>query len=298
MPQNPTHNSLLWYGEQIPTLRPLGLVVPNPGRQDHTNNATVQNLVADVTQHIQAFMITTSAQKPDFPAIKTVTELIKAVSTTIKRIEASVIAANLTRVEGETPEHRYYAWKFFPVPLYGRQIQNRWLRRYAEQGLSAVVDMMHSRDNDLLEVTLTQAFADAVLPKFRRLYGQIAVDLFNKDPALAFAEGFSLTNDDVKNYDPAKFIPEVLVNSTLPRDPALVFTNYELGEVLQGVEAPLLPAGMNPFPNSFPEPFSSDTRNLPISSNAASQGGTANTSAAAGGGSIGAGGPNSIPTVQ
>ncbi len=176
--------------------------------------------------------------------------MVKSVDYLVKQIKSRTIESNSVRPEGEDPTQRYYAWKLYPVPIYGEHIRNNKMRAYAITMLNVAQDMMFHGDNEVLEKTLTVPFRDEMLMHMESLYSMIAVDHLNVEPEVAFAADFKITNEHIIAYKPEENLPKILTEDHRPLNPAHQYTSAQFQTVLQGVMAPDLPPKMNPFPNS------------------------------------------------
>ncbi len=269
--QATAHESLLWYGEGIPTLAPLGLAIPNPANRTHTQNAKIQQWVALTMQNLQSLMFGVDAMRTEAISVETATNIHRAVLTAINYLESRVKAPNEIRNEPSNANVAFVPWVFYPVPLYGQQVVNPKMKEYANLIMFALADAMQHADNGLSN-TITDSFVNRVLPWLREVYTGLAVDFFNVPSATAKAAGFIITQQMVESYQPLQNLGQIVSPYTLPTNPSLIFTKTQLAPVTSGIPSTDLPANMRPWPASIPFPTMLSGPPLPASTQGSDQG--------------------------
>jgi len=89
----------------------------------------------------------------------------------------------------------------------------------------------------------------------KRVYTNMAIELFQKDKAVAEADGFMLTDADFAAYNPALFFTSVEMTDTVPRLDR-VFTEDRLAVLRQGIPITQLPATVQPWPVNLVDAYS------------------------------------------
>lgn len=282
-----TTDSFLWYGENIPTIRDMGFVVPNPSIRTHTSNTTILQWVADVLRMTQAIMLTRDVLTPSKIKVELATEIAKRVKQSIMWLQARVTPDNAALLEPRGGEISANAWIFYPVPLMGPQVKQTNLRGYAISMLNAVTEAMSHEDNRYT-MSVSEDFATRCTRFLRSVYTMNAVDNFGISPTVARAEGFEITQEHITAYTLADSVSGPLASVyTLPV-PQWSFTNDQLSVITGGLASSELPV-MRPYPSGVPAPVPLPTTPLPLST-----GTTVNVPAA---GASAAGGATTTGTV-
>jgi hypothetical protein len=90
-------------------------------------------------------------------------------------------------------------FRVFPVPFF--LVRNPFMRRWAELVLMSLAEaMQHTENRKSLEIST--AFAGQVGQYIRRVYTNMAIELFGKTREVATADGFALTDADFAAYNP------------------------------------------------------------------------------------------------
>ena len=136
------------------------------------------------------------------------------------------------------------------VPNYATVFSHRpeVMRRWAELILMSLAEaMQHTENRRSLEIST--AFAGQVGQYVRRVYINMAIELFGKTRAEATADGFALTDTDFAAYNPGDFFTQTEMVDTVPRLDR-VFTEDRLDVLAEGLPVTELPE-LKPWPTNL-----------------------------------------------
>jgi hypothetical protein len=122
------------------------------------------------------------------------------------------------------------------------------MRRWAELILMSLAEaMQHKKNRKSLEIST--AFAGQVGQYIKRVYINMAIELFGKTRAVAVADGFVLTDADFAAYNPGDFFTQTEMVDTVPRLDR-VFTEDRLEVLAEGLPVTDLPE-LKPWPTNL-----------------------------------------------
>jgi hypothetical protein len=137
-------------------------------------------------------------------------------------------------------------FRVFPVPFF--LVRNQFMRRWAELILMSLAEaMQHTENRKSLEIST--AFAGQVGQYIKRVYINMAIELFGKSRAVATADGFALTDADFAAYNPGDFFTQTEMVDTVPRLDR-VFTEDRLEVLAEGLAVTELPE-LKPWPTNL-----------------------------------------------
>ena len=124
----------------------------------------------------------------------------------------------------------------------------QFMRRWAELILMSLAEaMQHTENRKSLEIST--AFAGQVGQYIRRVYINMAIELFGKTREQATADGFALTDADFAAYNPGDFFTQTEMVDTVPRLDR-VFTEDRLELLAEGIAVTELPE-LRPWPTNL-----------------------------------------------
>jgi hypothetical protein len=135
--------------------------------------------------------------------------------------------------------------------------------------------MQHTENRKSLEIST--AFAGTVGQYIKRVYINMAIELFGKTRAEATADGFALTDADFAAYNPGDFFTQTEMVDTVPRLDR-VFTEDRLDVLAEGIPVTELPE-LHPWPTNLTNLYASLRSDSTIGS--AASGATRSSAAAA-----------------
>src|SRR3989304_671150 len=133
-------------------------------------------------------------------------------------------------------------FRVYPVPYF--KVRNPFMRRWAALVLVSLAEAMQHTENRK-EMEISTAFAGQVGQYIRRLYENMAIELFGKTREEAQTEGFVLTDADFSAYNPGVFFTQTEMVDTVPRLDR-VFTEDRLELLAEGIPVPPVPAHPGP----------------------------------------------------
>lgn len=134
-------------------------------------------------------------------------------------------------------------FRVYPVPYF--KVRNTFMRRWCGQILMSLAEAMQDTENRK-EVEISTRFAGTVGQYLKRVYTNMAIELFGKTREVALADGFVLTDEDFNNYNPEAFFTSTEMVDTVPRLDR-VFTEDRLEVLAEGLPITQLPV-LKPWP--------------------------------------------------
>jgi len=168
-------------------------------------------------------------------------------------------------------------FRVYPVPYF--KVRNPFLRRWAALVLVSLAEAMQHTENRK-EMEISTAFAGQVGQYIRRLYENMAIELFGKTREVAQTDGFVLTDADFSAYNPGVFFTQTEMVDTVPRLDR-VFTEDRLELLAEGIPITQLPANLGPWPTNLTNLYEGLRTNSTIAGGAASASGSSTRPAAA-----------------
>ncbi|HVT27428.1 MAG TPA: hypothetical protein VHE81_05360, partial [Lacipirellulaceae bacterium] len=170
-------------------------------------------------------------------------------------------------------------FRVFPVPFF--LVRNQFMRRWSELILISLAEaMQHTENRKSMEISTN--FAGQVGQYIKRVYINMAIELFGKTRDQAAADGFILTDADFTAYNPAAFFTQTEMVDTVPRFDR-VFTEDQLAVLAEGIPVTELPE-MQPWPTNLSLYYSATRTDSTIAggtTTSTTNGTTSTTSAAA-----------------
>ena len=114
--------------------------------------------------------------------------------------------------------------------------------------MSLAEAMQHTENRKSMEIST--AFAGQVGQYIKRVYINMAIELFGKTASVASADGFVLTDADFAAYNPGDFFTQTEMVDTVPRLDR-VFTEDRLELLAEGIPVTELPASLQPWPTNL-----------------------------------------------
>jgi hypothetical protein len=165
-------------------------------------------------------------------------------------------------------------FRVFPVPYF--LVRNQFMRRWAELILISLAEaMQHTENRKSMEIST--AFAGQVGQYLKRVYTNMAIELFGKTRAEANADGFALSDADFAAYNPGDFFTQTEMVDTVPRLDR-VFTEDRLEVLAEGIPVTELPE-LRPWPTNLTTHYASTRTDATIGGGSASVGNVAAASA-------------------
>jgi hypothetical protein len=237
-------DAVLWYN--VGEFGRAGYAVPNWSNDVGSLNPQVLDWTHLVGRNLFHIMHHEDADLRIPPSINTVKRIHKLY------IRAGNILAGRAVPPGENNMEVLHArpagevFRVFPVPFF--LVRNQFMRRWAELILISLAEaMQHTENRKSMEIST--AFAGQVGQYLKRVYTNMAVELFGKTRAEASADGFALSDAEFSAYNPGDFFTQTEMVDTVPRLDR-VFTEDRLEALSEGISVTELPE-LHPWPTNL-----------------------------------------------
>jgi hypothetical protein len=237
-------DAVLWYN--VGEFGKAGYAVPNWSNDVGSLNPQILDWTYLVGRNLFHIMHHEDADLRIPPSINTVKRIHKLY------IRAANILAGRAVPPGENNMEVIHArpagevFRVFPVPFF--LVRNQFMRRWAELILMSLAEaMQHTENRKSLEIST--AFAGQVGQYIRRVYLNMAIELFGKTRIEAGVDGFALTDADFAGYNPGNFFTQTEMVDTVPRLDR-VFTEDRLEVLAEGLAVTGLP-DLTPWPTNL-----------------------------------------------
>jgi hypothetical protein len=268
-------DAVLWYN--VGEFGKTGYAVPNWSNDIGSLNPQILDWTYLVGRNLFHIMHHEDADLRIPPSINTAKRIHKLY------IRAGNILAGRAVPPGENNMEVLHArpagevFRVFPVPFF--LVRNQFLRRWAELILISLAEaMQHTENRKSMEIST--AFAGQVGQYLRRVYTNMAVELFGKTRSEAAADGFALTDADFAAYNPGDFFTQTEMVDTVPRLDR-VFTEDRLDMLAEGIPVSELPE-LHPWPTNLTLHYAATRTDATMSGAGLSSGATARGGSSAG----------------
>jgi len=235
-------DAILWYN--VEEFGKCGYAVPNWSDDIGTLNPTIAELVRLVGQNVFNIMHHEDADLTVPPSVNTLKRVHKLYLRVASILAGRSIPPGQNNMETEHVRPAGEVFILYPCPFFN--VRNRYMYQWAMWAMMMQSEMMQHTENRK-EIEISTTFAGDVGQYPRRIYTNMAIELFQKPKDVAEAPGFALTDDDFNAYNPAAFFTSVEMTDTVPRLDR-VFTEDRLAILRQGIPVTQLPACVQPWP--------------------------------------------------
>ena len=268
-------DAILWYN--VGVFGEAGYAVPNWSNDVGSLNPQILDWTDLVGRNLFHIMHHEDADLRIPPSINSLKRVHKLY------LRAANILAGRAVPPGENNMEVHHArpagevFRVYPVPYF--KVRNPFLRRWAALVLVSLAEAMQHTENRK-EMEISTAFAGQVGQYIRRLYENMAIELFGKTREVAQTDGFVLTDADFSAYNPGVFFTQTEMVDTVPRLDR-VFTEDRLELLAEGIPITQLPANLGPWPTNLTNLYEGLRTNSTIAGGAASASGSSTRPAAA-----------------
>lgn len=237
-------DAVLWYN--VGEFGDLGYAVPNPSDDVGTLNPTISDLVETVGRNLFHIMHHEDVDMRVPPSINTIRRVHRLYIRFGQILEARAVPHGKNRFEADHVQPAGDIFLLFPVPYF--KVRNPFIKRWAELIMMMLSEAMQHTENRLT-MEVTDTFAGQMGAFMRRVYINLATELFGITREEAEADGFILTEEQLTNYDPSQFFT---YTEMVDRVPHLghVFTEDRLGVLADGIPITSLPE-LKPWPTNL-----------------------------------------------
>jgi len=273
-------DAILWYN--VGKFGDLGYAVPNFSNDVGSLNPTIINFTNMIGQNLFAIMHHEDVDLRTPPSINTIRRVHKLYLRFGQLINARAVPPEKNNLEPIHIQPAGDTFKVYPIPYF--RMRNRFLQEWAGLAMMALAEaMQHSENAKAMEISTK--FAADIGKYFKRLYRNMAADLFGKTPDQLSQEGFILTEADLGGYDPSKFFTSTEMVDTVPHL-GHRFTEDRLGVLREGIVVTSLPE-LTPWPTNLTSHYNTNREFRDANQDAdATSDGTENAPASAGGGPV------------
>lgn len=238
-------DAILWY--KVGIFGDAGYAVPNWSNDIGSLNPTILDWVQLVGRNLFHIMHHEDVDLRIPPSRNTLERVHKLYLRAGSILAGRAVPAGERNMEVQHVRPAGEVFRVFPVPFF--KVRNPFLRRWAELVLISLAEAMQHTENRK-EMEISTAFAGQVGQYLRRVYENMAIELFGKQRAEAMASGFVLTEADFAAYNPSEFFTATEMVDTVPRlDRVLTEDRLEL--LAEGIPVTQLPADLAPWPTNL-----------------------------------------------
>lgn len=205
------NDAFLWYN--VGEWAEHGLAVPNYGNDLTSQNDTIRNLTEVVGRNLQAIMFHPDSRLRTPPSINTLTRLHKLCTRARSILAGRAVAPSTPNLE---PAHALPSpeqFLVFPAPYF--RVRNTWLKQYAGLALLCLTEAMQHQEN-ARPIEISTTFAGHVGQYLHRIYRLMSTELFRVPLAEAEKLDFTLSDEQLKSYNPGQWFTQTEMIDTVP----------------------------------------------------------------------------------
>jgi len=234
-------DAILWYN--VGDFGDLGYAVPNFSNDVGTLNPQIFDFCNLVGQNLFGLMHHEDVDMRTPPSINTLRRVHKLYVRAGKILEGRAVPPGKLNMETLHVNPGGEVFRVYPVPYF--KVRSDYMRRWAGLILVMLAEAMQHTENRK-ETEISTSFAGLMDQYLRRVYVNMAVELFGKGVDAAQSPGFLLTDEELAAYDPTKFFTGTELVDTVP-SLSQVFTEDRLRVLREGVPTTTLP-NLQPWP--------------------------------------------------
>jgi hypothetical protein len=238
-------DAVLWYN--VGVFGEAGYAVPNPSNDVGSLNPQVLDWVDLVGRNLFYLMHHEDVDLRVPPSINTCKRVHKLYLRAAAILSGRAVPPGQDNMEAHHSRPAGEAFRVYPIPYF--KVRNPFLRRWSGLVLVSLAEAMQHTENRK-EMEISTAFAGQVGQYLKRVYTNMAIELFGKTREQAWAPGFVLTDADLASYNPAAFFTSTEMVDTVPRLDR-VFTEDRLELLAEGIPVTELPANLGPWPTNL-----------------------------------------------
>ncbi len=267
-------DAVLWYN--VGVFGEAGYAVPNWSNDFGSLNPQILDWVQLVGRNLFYIMHHEDADLRTPPSINTCKRIHKLYLRAANVLAGRAVPPGENNMEIQHSRPAGEVFRVFPVPYF--KVRNPFLRRWAGLILVSLAEAMQHTENRK-ELEISTAFAGQVGQYLRRVYQNLAIELFGKTRDEAAVNGFKLTDAELAAYNPAAFFTQTEMVDTVPRLDR-VFTEDQLELLAEGIPVTELPADLGPWPTNLTNFCSTIRSDGTTATGTAASGGSTTTSTA------------------
>lgn len=243
-------DAVLWYNVGI--FGEAGYGVPNPSDDVGSLNYNIVDIVNLMGRNLFHIMHHEDVDLRTPPSINTLRRVHKLYVRAGAILNGRAVPYGENNMEVQHVQPGGEVFLVYPVPYF--RVRNPFLKRWSGWILVALAEaMQHTENRKALEIS--PSFAGQIGQYIRRVYVNMAIELFGIDRDAAHADGFLLTNEQLAGYDPSQFFTSTELVDTVPRLDR-VFTEDRLKVLAEGIPVTSLPK-LQPWPTNLTSHYES-----------------------------------------
>ena len=229
------HDAFLWYN--VGEWRDHGLAVPNHSDDATTQNDTIRYLTDVIGRNLQALMWEPDARLRTPPSINTLTRIHKLCTRARSILSGRAVPSSTPNMEAAHALPAPEEFLVYPTPYF--RVRNPWMKQYAGLILLTLTESMQHQENGR-PLEISQAFAGLVGQYIQRVYRLMSHELFRVPLEEASKPDFTLTEEQLRSYDPGSwFTSTEMIDTVPPHD--LRPTEDDLAVLTDGIPISHLP---------------------------------------------------------
>jgi hypothetical protein len=267
-------DAVLWYN--VGVFGEAGYAVPNWSNDVGSLNPQILDWVQLVGRNLFHIMHHEDADLRTPPSINTCKRVHKLYLRAASILAGRAVPPGENNMEIQHSRPAGEVFRVFPVPFF--KVRNPFMRRWAELILVSLAEaMQHTENRKELEISTT--FAGQVGQYLKRVYQNMAIELFGKTREEVAVDGFKLSDADLAAYNPGAFFTQTEMVDTVPRLDH-VFTEDQLELLAEGIPVTQLPADLGPWPTNLTEYYAATRTDATASTNGSATTASSTTSTA------------------
>lgn len=249
----------LWYNVGI--FGQIGYAIANPGNNIGSLNPQIIDITNLIGRSLLLIMHHEDADMSVPPSINTLVRIHQLVLRSAQIIGGRSVPAGVPNMETPHSSPAGEIFRVYPIPYF--KVRNTFLKRWAYWGMTCLTDCFkHTENRKTVEIS---ADFGAMIGRYMlRIYNNMAIELFKKDPATVLAQqtalaqgitgtalppAFTLTQADFAAYSPGSwFTPQEMIDTVPSFDNVL--TEERLSFLTEGIPLTDLPK-LQPYPDNL-----------------------------------------------
>ncbi|WP_339739197.1 hypothetical protein [uncultured Maricaulis sp.] len=231
-----THSdAVLWYN--VGVFGEMGYGIPNPSDDYGTINPTIAQFVSGAGSQLFTIMHHEDARQRRPPTLNTIMRIHRLYQSSSRMLAGRMVPSNELNMESQHIQVGGEIFRVFPVPYF--MVRNSYMRRWAGFAMMMISEAMQHTEN-ARSMEVSDNFVGLMGQYLRRIYTEMAIELFGKTREEALDPIFSLQDSDFQSYNPHDAFPGTEFVDTVP-PLNRVMTEDQLGVLRDGIPVSELP---------------------------------------------------------
>jgi len=246
-------DAILWYN--VGEFGKAGYAVPNWSNDIGSLNPSILDIVSLMGKNLFHIMHHEDVDMRVPPSINTLKRIHRLFVRFSAILNGRMIPYNEDNLEIKHVRPAGETFLVYPCPYF--KVRNMYMKRWANLIMVAISEAMQHTENRK-EMEISPSFAGQVGQYLKRVYQNMAVEMFGKTHADVIDPAFILKDEDFAAYDPTQWFTSTEMVDTVPRLDR-VFTEDRLELLAEGIPISELPP-CKPWPVNLSDYYSA-TRN-------------------------------------